>query len=178
MRYDVININYSILKIVGLQIMHEGAAMIVEDQRQATLDSIDGLLRMLIWHAQKQASHTLSRPEIGLTLPQMMTLYAIHGAQTCRMSDLADVTQQSAGTLTGIVDRLIDDGLVERVRDVTDRRVVHVALTPAGTARLSAVETARRDDMAHTLEAFDDDELRALARLLHRFLEGVQRSNS
>jgi DNA-binding MarR family transcriptional regulator len=152
--------------------------MIVDDQRQATLESIDGVLRMLIWHAQKQASHTLSRPEISLTLPQMMTLFAIHSAHTCRMSDLADVTQQSAGTLTGIVDRLIDDGLVERVRDVSDRRVVHVALTPAGAARLNAVESARREDMAHMLEAFDDDELHTLAHLLHRFLERVQHSNS
>jgi len=152
--------------------------MIGEDQRQAALESIDGVIRMILWHAQKQALHTLSRPEIDLTLPQMVTLFAIHGAHTRRMSDLADVTQQSAGTLTGIVDRLIDDGLVERVRDVSDRRVVHVALTPAGDARLSTVEVARRDDMAHILAAFDDDELHTLSHLLRRFLAGVQRSHS
>lgn len=152
--------------------------MIGEDQRQMSLEAIDGLVRMFIWHAQKQALHTLSRPEIDLTLPQMVTLYAIHSAHTCRMSDLADVTQQSAGTLTGIVDRLIDDGLVERVRDVADRRVVHVALTSTGAERLSAVELARREDMAHILEAFDDHELHTLSHLLHRFLEGVQRSNA
>ena len=151
--------------------------MIGIDERQANIEAIDGVLRMMLWHAQKQASHTLSRPEIGLTLPQMVTLFAIHGAHICRMSDLADVTQQSAGTLTGIVDRLIDDGLVQRVRDVSDRRVVHVALTPAGAARLNAVEHARRDDMAHILESFDDDELHTLTHLLYRFLEGVQRSS-
>ena len=35
-------------------------------------------------------------------MPQMVTLFAIRGAGTCRMSELAETTQQSAGTLTGI----------------------------------------------------------------------------
>ena len=53
-----------------------------------------------------------------------------------RMRDLAERTQTSQASLTGIVDRLEERGLVERVRSVEDRRVVAVSLTEAGTAEL------------------------------------------
>src|SRR5919198_3821475 len=102
--------------------------------QNARVDKIDRIFRELTWHGQKHAIHTLTRPEIGLTMPQMMTLLAIHDSGSCRMGVLADATQQSGGTLTGIIDRLIDDGLVERVRSAGDRRVVEVALTPVGEA--------------------------------------------
>ena len=84
--------------------------------QSARIETIDRMIRELTWHGQKHAIQTLTRPEIGLTMPQMVTLLAIYDSGSCRMGDLADATQQSGGTLTGIVDRLIVDGLVERVR--------------------------------------------------------------
>jgi len=44
------------------------------------------------------------------------------------------VSGQGEGAFRGIVDRLIDDGLVERVRSVNDRRVIEVTLTAEGVA--------------------------------------------
>jgi DNA-binding MarR family transcriptional regulator len=108
----------------------------------------------------------------------MVTLFAIHESGTCRMSTLAEITQQSAGTLTGIVDRLIDDGLVARVRNATDRRVVEVTLTQDGEQRLQRVSVARHEDMSRTLEQFREDDLELLQRLLQQFLDAVQRDDS
>ncbi len=135
--------------------------------------AIDDIVRQITWQSQKQLLQTLSRPEIGLTLPQMVTLFAIREAGICRMSDLAEITQQSAGTLTGIVDRLIDEHLVGRVRDVEDRRVVQVTLTRQGEQRLALVEQARRADMDRILARFSIDQLRALEHLLQLLLDGI-----
>lgn len=145
-----------------------------KSSREDQIALIDRIMRELVWHSQKQASHTLTRPEIALTLPQMITLFAIHGSGTCRMSTLAEITQQSAGTLTGIVDRLIDDGLVERARSASDRRVVEVMLTENGERRLREATNARQDDVRQVLESFDDTDLAEFQRLLQRFLDGVQ----
>ncbi len=142
-------------------------------ERAASIAAIDQMVRLIIWQAQKQLLHTLNRPDIALTLPQMVTLFAIRDVGSCRMSDLAEITQQSAGTLTGIVDRLIEDGLVGRVRDVDDRRVVQVALTPAGMERLNRVETARCVDMAQMLSRFSLTQLDDLEKLLQLFLAGI-----
>jgi DNA-binding MarR family transcriptional regulator len=143
----------------------------VHDEQVA---AIDRLFREITWHGQKHAIQTLTRPGIGLTLPQMVTLLAIHDSGSCRMGALADATQQSGGTLTGIVDRLIDDGLVERLRGPGDRRVVEVALTPAGQARVQQVILARREDMSQVLSQFDDADLGQFERLLGLFLQGVR----
>jgi len=69
-----------------------------------------------MWQGNKQGAVIMER--IGLTMPQavvMWTLGAYGGRAT--MSDLAHLTYQSAATVTGIVDRLADAGLVERERD-------------------------------------------------------------
>ncbi|PDW02150.1 MarR family winged helix-turn-helix transcriptional regulator [Candidatus Viridilinea mediisalina] len=134
---------------------------------------IDDVIRQITWQSHKQLLQTLSRPEISLTMPQMVTLFAIRNAGTCRMSELAEVTQQSAGTLTGIVDRLILDHLVGRVRDLEDRRVVQVTLTPQGEERLALVEQARREDMEQILYNLRLNQLAELEGMLRMLLNGI-----
>ncbi len=144
------------------------------EARAARIGAIDELIRRITWQSHKQLLQTLSRPAIALTLPQMVTLFAIRGAGTCRMSELAEVTRQSAGTLTGIVDRLIEDDLVGRVRDVDDRRVVQVTLTARGEERLARVELARREDMERMLTQFSLEQLGDLEGLLSMVQHGLQ----
>jgi len=147
--------------------MHE------HDPRTHYTGAIDDIVRQITWQSQKQLLQTLSRPEINLTLPQMVTLFAIREAGVCRMSDLAEITQQSAGTLTGIVDRLIAERLVGRVRDVEDRRVVQVMLTRQGEQRLALVEAARRADMERILSRFSIEQSHHLEQLLQLLLDGI-----
>jgi DNA-binding MarR family transcriptional regulator len=142
--------------------------------RGARIAAIDQMMREIGWYVQKRSAHTLARPEIDLTLPQMVTLFAIHNSGTCRMSTLAEITQQSAGTLTGIVDRLIDDGLVARVRNAADRRVVEVTLTNKGESRLQSVLNVRYADMEVLLNHFEIDDLDNLEHLLARLLHSIQ----
>lgn len=141
--------------------------------QSARIETIDRMVRELTWHGQKHAIQTLTRPEIGLTMPQMVTLLAIYDSGSCRMGDLADATQQSGGTLTGIVDRLIADGLVERVRSVNDRRVIEVVLTTAGKTRVQEVLAARRADLERILANFSDRQLDQFELLLTQFLQGL-----
>lgn len=56
-----------------------------------------------------------------------------------RMSELARLTCTSTSGMTRIVDRLQRHRLVAREPDPSDRRVLHVRLTPAGQQKLSAV---------------------------------------
>src|SRR4051812_41562473 len=91
--------------------------------RGELLQMLSATFRALMWQGNKQTGDFMDH--IGLTLPQavvMWTLGAYDGIAT--MSDLAQMTHQSGATATGIVDRLTDAGLVERVRDKGDRRLV------------------------------------------------------
>jgi DNA-binding MarR family transcriptional regulator len=141
------------------------------------ISTIENILRHITWQGHKHSLQTLNRPDVALTLPQMMTLFAIHEAGTCRMSELADVTQQSAGTLTGIVDRLIEDGLVARVRDADDRRVVQVVLTPEGEARVQHVLQMRYAEMEKVLNHFSPQQLVQFEDLLRLLLRGIDEAS-
>ena len=83
-----------------------------------------------MWHAIVRGVHPQGHPE-----PAQARHYWVLGALVDgprRMSDLAECAQTSQASLTGIIDRLEEHGLVERVRSRDDRRVVEVTLTPAG----------------------------------------------
>jgi DNA-binding MarR family transcriptional regulator len=87
-----------------------------------------------------------------------------------RMSDLASILPMSISGMTRIVDRLAKDGLVERVRDDEDTRMVIAVLTDAGLRRLKHaypvhLAGVRRCVIDH-LDGFD---LGALAKAFERF---------
>ncbi|MEH0970867.1 MarR family transcriptional regulator [Micromonospora sp. CPCC 205546] len=75
----------------------------------------------------------------GLTQAGMVTLMTLaeHGELPHRT--VAEHCFVRPATLTGIVDTLARDGLVERQRDTADRRSVRIAITPAGRARVEAL---------------------------------------
>jgi DNA-binding MarR family transcriptional regulator len=135
--------------------------------RDQQIAAIDRMIDEVAWQAQKQAIQTLMRPDLDLTLPQMITLLAVRAHGPCRMGTLVEATRQSGGTVTGIVDRLINDGLVARAHAVDDRRAVEVALTAAGEERVRRVNIARHEDMSRLLARFDDDQLAQFERLLN-----------
>src|SRR5438270_14016622 len=103
----------------------EGVASLSNEtsRRTGLLQVLSSTFRALMWQGNKQTTGFMER--IGLTLPQaviMWTLGASGGRAT--MSDLAQMTHQSAATLTGIVDCRADAGRVRRLWEQGDRRLV------------------------------------------------------
>lgn len=87
---------------------------------------------------------------LDLTVPQFYTLTALlaAGGETS-MGALSRQVHQVSATMTGIIDRLVRDGLVERRRASDDRRTVLVAITASGRG---LVERAWN----HSLVAIDE----------------------
>lgn len=68
----------------------------------------------------------------GLTAPQLATLLEISRLQPVSTGTLAAEIHLGSATLTGILDRLEERGLVRRTRHAEDRRSVLLSLTPQG----------------------------------------------
>jgi DNA-binding MarR family transcriptional regulator len=107
------------------------------------------------------------RTEFDSTLPRFDVLAALsRHEQGLRMSALSGVLRVSNGNVTGIVDRLAEDGLVVRVPVAGDRRAMLVRLTAKGAqvfARQAAEHEAWIDTMLGELSA---DEARSYAARL------------
>jgi len=77
-----------------------------------------------------------------------------------RMRRLADQVLLSKSGVTRLIDRLVDDGLVERSACVSDARGAEAVLTPAGLQRLrEASRTHLRGIETHFLEVLDGKQL-------------------
>ncbi|MFD1507807.1 MarR family winged helix-turn-helix transcriptional regulator [Lacimonas salitolerans] len=73
------------------------------------------------------------RREHDTTLPRFDVMSALHRhPDGLRMSELSGVLKVSNGNVTGIVDRLAEEGLVERVAVPGDRRAMVARLTAQG----------------------------------------------
>ncbi len=87
-------------------------------------------------------SNYLSRGEI--TLPQFWTLEYLSRQGGCLMSELADYLKISRPATTGLINRLIAQGLVRREDIERDRRVVKVSVTPKGKKIVSNIWEQKR----------------------------------
>jgi DNA-binding MarR family transcriptional regulator len=78
------------------------------------------------------------------------------------MSQLAGALDVSVASMTGIVDRMEQRGLVERRRDESDRRVVTVHATETGRDIFREIDRRRREGLEKMLAQLGDDELAGL----------------
>lgn len=135
---------------------------------------IERSIMQLGWLGQRQFMQLLASDHFDLTVPQYHTLLHLkHCSGMCKMSDLARATHQSAASLTGIVDRLLEKGLVERGRPDDDRRQVVVASTARGRELLATIEQARRDAMYRALAHIPASQLNELQHLLGMMVEAL-----
>jgi MarR family 2-MHQ and catechol resistance regulon transcriptional repressor len=107
----------------------------------------------------------------GLTVSQFGVLEALHHLGPMCQKGLANKLLKSGANVTMVVDNLEKQGLVQRVRDSTDRRLVTVSLTVKGRKVIAALfpEHARivAREMA-TLSPAQQDQLGTLCRTLGR----------
>ena len=91
----------------------------------------------------------------------VLTLLRHHGAQP--MGRLAEILDASVSSATGIIDRMEERGLVDRVGVPDDRRVVLVRPTAAGLALIDEAELVKSEVMGAALTRLTADQLERLA---------------
>lgn len=70
--------------------------------------------------------------QLGLTQPQADVIFALGNTDGMLCKDLTGQTLITKGTLTGVIDRLEEKGLLRRVGSAEDRRSIKIELTPKG----------------------------------------------
>lgn len=111
---------------------------------------------------------------MALTDYDVLVQLANAGDRRLRMSELADRLLLSRSGATRLVDRLVAQGLVERVMCDVDRRGQWASLTDAGYERLRhASPTHLRGVAEHFLDRLSADELAALERAFTRIDDGA-----
>ena len=139
--------------------------------------SKDSKERLRLWIRLLRASRTIEaelrerlRQEFDTTLPRFDVMAALYRApEGMLMSGLSRFLLVSNGNVTGIVDRLVTEGLVTRARRNGDRRTSMVKLTDAGKAQFEAMAAAHEGWIAELLGGVGEEDTKRLSGMLKSF---------
>lgn len=100
--------------------------------------------------------------EYGIPFSHVQVLAMLEGPGSMSVSEISRRFGIAKPNITPLVDRLIGAGLVERVRNKTDRRVVDVYILDAGRQKLKEIQQSLYEQVmgwSNTISAEDFDEL-------------------
>ena len=113
-----------------------------------------------------QFNKQVEKHRYNLTSAQYKVLILISHMQPCRMSDLSEAAMVSTSSLTIMLNRLVDDGLVERLSAPEDRRVIKVRLTEKGEVLLKKVHEGYLDVLEDLIASLEQPRKDTLLQLL------------
>lgn len=102
--------------------------------------------------------------ELGLTMSQLRVLHMLQAGPGTPAGAVATHLKVRPSTATGIVDRLVRDGLVIRERDDIDRRRVRIWLTERGLKVINEIRVRNRAVLWKIFHNFTDQQLTDINR--------------
>ncbi|MEH7117523.1 MarR family transcriptional regulator [Neobacillus vireti] len=110
---------------------------------------------------------------LGITPVQLKALYKISYNPNISLGELAERLRLTNSTVSGVIDRLVHSGLVERVVPPGDRRSVSIRLTNEGKKTLDQFNSSDSMLMKKTKEVLElpEEEIAQLLRLHEKVLK-------
>jgi len=106
----------------------------------------------------------------GPSFAVLVTLARLNAPGGVSQRRLMDELGLSSGTVSVRMDRLVEDGLVERQLNSDDKRNTRVTLTPRGKTLFERITPAHLDNERRLLAALSEPEQQLLADLLRKLL--------
>lgn len=109
----------------------------------------------------------------GLTYPRARALFRLAAKHEMTQSELAFELDVEQATMVRLLDRMEENGLIERRPDASDRRVKLISLTPHGAEQAALVRSLAAEMRGQIFEGIDIAQLRSAIALLDRVSENT-----
>jgi DNA-binding MarR family transcriptional regulator len=109
----------------------------------------------------------------GITGAQLLVLRVLSERPGASLSDVAEATLTDPSSVSVVVRRLVEAGLVRRGADPGDARRMRLDVTPAGAALLRAAPSPAQERLLAALGTLPRPELRRLARSLEALVRAM-----
>jgi DNA-binding MarR family transcriptional regulator len=110
---------------------------------------------------------------LGLTPFHWVVLCCLWREDGLAISSLSEQLQQVGGTLTGVLHRMEERGLVLRQQDAQDRRIYRIWLTDAGRSLQDTLPPIALTLRMQTMHGFSDTECQQFSALLDRAIKNL-----
>jgi DNA-binding MarR family transcriptional regulator len=156
-------------KIIGVDTIVL-AIMIVHEMR-TTVEARDELIGAILsdvgWSLRElRCASTEKFVKQGISMTQIHVLRQLEQHGTMSMSRIAELLDVSLSNATGIIDRMAERGLVERVRVPDDRRVVLVQPSTRGIEALDETEGIKLDRIRAICNRLEDAQLQGISQAM------------
>lgn len=130
---------------------------------------LNDVARLLRTYANHKAA------QFGITRAQWAVLVRLDRSEGLNQSELAEMLDLQPITLTRLLDKLCDSGLIERRPDPADRRAKRLFLTAAARPLLERLSALGEETMANALAGVDSDSIEGMIAELAVVKENLRR---
>jgi DNA-binding MarR family transcriptional regulator len=127
---------------------------------RAVLDAIRRIVQSL------RESSRWAEKHVGMTGAQLFVLQRLDEEPAQSLNDLADRTHTHQSSVSTIVARLVERGLVTRTQSARDRRTIELGLSSTGRRLVARAPGAAQDRLIHGIRRLPSSRRRALASTL------------
>ena len=136
----------------------------MEQDREKLSERLVELMERMSFHMRPRSPGGWQ--DLELTMPQAKTMFLLHRQGPTRMGVLSEHLGRGLPSVTSMMDRLVKKGLVERVLDPSDRRVVACQLTDEGKKAVERFWQVSKDRRRALADALTVDELEVVVPAL------------
>jgi MarR family transcriptional regulator for hemolysin len=111
---------------------------------------------------------------LGISRAQWTVLVRLERTEGLKQSELAEILDLQPISLTRLLDRLDENGLIERRADPNDRRVNRLYLKPAARPLLDQLATLSESLMGTVLEGIEPESMERMLRDLGRIKDNLR----
>lgn len=113
--------------------------------------------------------------DIAMSKQELLTMMTVDRMKEATMGQLSENMSFPMSTATGIVDRLVKKGYLERVRSEIDRRIVVISLTGKGKDFIGGVKEMILSYIKRADEVLEDEEWEAIISIVGKVMTVLQK---
>jgi len=147
----------------------------LEHSKNALAESMESFIWFLNrWVESLYRQLQSASDEPSITQRQYWVLCILKKGGPYKMSELGEILQTTYGSLTVMIDRLVEKGLVERFYLPDDRRVVMVRITHDGRMCLEQYKNKFLDIIVKNLERLTEEDRKRLSNAIDEVITIVK----
>lgn len=147
----------------------------MSSDREALLREAEYLQRIMVSSLMQEVTlpHWLG---LNITMAQLKGMFALAHLKQSTISEFAEILHIGRSAASLLVDRMVQDGLVERTEDPEDRRRMMIRLGPSGAELVARLrqEITERSPLPAWLERLSTSDLQALVQGLRALTAQAQ----
>lgn len=117
-----------------------------------------------------------SMKQDGLSMPQIYTLMYLYHEGEVRISDIGVLMDVGKAAASQLVERLAQQGLVERIEDESDRRAKKIRLQPKSLRLIEKGLRVQRQQMGELMGQLSPEQMRTVQKAFMYLIEAMHKT--